>query len=257
MSSYLKRGVAVTGYGFFLMDSGNRPAGKTSASPAVTISKDGSAFAAVAGSVTEIGSGFYKVNLTATETDARQLLIKASASGADDWRDKQLTDTILVSESLGEGLQISGVASGDTVWTVAEKERVLSRLQDIVQAVGESRTAVAEAMVESALREQGLRAAVAEVASAVRDAQTLLREARVSMRDGVERSRGAMLEESQRQWQMVEARLFRATQAVLAEASGSSERLAQMQRGIDEIVRLTVARLPSETLEQLHEAEMR
>lgn len=59
----------------------------TGATPAVQLSKNGGAFAAAAGSVTEVGLGFYKLTLSAAETDTvGALAVVATATGADVWR---------------------------------------------------------------------------------------------------------------------------------------------------------------------------
>jgi hypothetical protein len=46
------------------------------------ISRDGGAFAALAGSITEIGSGWYKVALTQAEMNADAIALKFTATGA-------------------------------------------------------------------------------------------------------------------------------------------------------------------------------
>lgn len=59
----------------------------TGATPAVQISKNGGAFAAAAGVVSEVGLGFYKVTLTSGETDTvGALAVVSTATGADVWR---------------------------------------------------------------------------------------------------------------------------------------------------------------------------
>ena len=73
---------------FLLVDADDGRTAETGAAPTVTLSKNGGAFAAATNSVTEIGSGFYKVTLTATETNTLgALVIVASATGTDVWRD--------------------------------------------------------------------------------------------------------------------------------------------------------------------------
>lgn len=60
----------------------------TGATPTVTLSKAGGAFAAATNSPVEIGNGFYKLALTATETNTvGALAVLATATGADAWRD--------------------------------------------------------------------------------------------------------------------------------------------------------------------------
>lgn len=69
---------------FLLIDSADHIAGKTGASPTVTLSKNGAAFGACAGAVTEISAGWYKVAGNATDTNTLgPLALHATASGAD------------------------------------------------------------------------------------------------------------------------------------------------------------------------------
>jgi hypothetical protein len=60
----------------------------TGVTPTVTLSKAGAAFAAATNAPSEIASGFWKIALTATETNtAGALIVRATATGADEWRD--------------------------------------------------------------------------------------------------------------------------------------------------------------------------
>jgi len=69
---------------FQLIDSADHIAGKTGATPTVTLSKNGGAFASPAGAVTEISAGWYKVAGNATDTGTLgPLVLHATASGAD------------------------------------------------------------------------------------------------------------------------------------------------------------------------------
>jgi hypothetical protein len=71
---------------FFLADSTDHKSPKTglAASTTAKISKAGGAFASPTNSVTEIGLGWYKLTLTATETNtAGVLILSAVATGAD------------------------------------------------------------------------------------------------------------------------------------------------------------------------------
>lgn len=73
---------------FLLVSSTDDKTAVTGASPSVTLSKNGGAFAAATNAVSEVGNGFYKVTLTATETNtAGPLAVIATATGADVWRD--------------------------------------------------------------------------------------------------------------------------------------------------------------------------
>lgn len=60
----------------------------TSATVTVQLSKNGGAFAASTNSASEISNGWYVLTLTATETNtAGPLLVRATATGANEWRD--------------------------------------------------------------------------------------------------------------------------------------------------------------------------
>src|SRR2546430_17290735 len=67
-----------------MIDSADHITGKTGLTLTVTLSKDGAAFAAMGGSVTEISSGWYKLALNTTDTNTLgDLAINATATGAD------------------------------------------------------------------------------------------------------------------------------------------------------------------------------
>ena len=67
-----------------LVDSADHITGKTGLTLTVTLSKDGAAFAAMGGTVTEISSGWYKLALNTTDTGTLgDLAIHATATGAD------------------------------------------------------------------------------------------------------------------------------------------------------------------------------
>jgi len=87
MSDLYTRNVPIADFVFKLVDSTSRPDGLTGASPTVTITKDGAAFVAASGSVTETASGEYKLTLSGTELNAETSVgILAIAAGADDSR---------------------------------------------------------------------------------------------------------------------------------------------------------------------------
>lgn len=69
---------------FLMVDDTDHITGKTGLSPTVTIRKEGGSFASPAGSVTEIGNGWYQVAGNATDTNTLgSLLLHATATGAD------------------------------------------------------------------------------------------------------------------------------------------------------------------------------
>lgn len=76
---------------FLMVDSADHLAGKTGLSPTVTISKNGGAFGAPAGAVSEIGSGWYALAGNATDRGTLgDLLVHATATGADPVDDRYL-----------------------------------------------------------------------------------------------------------------------------------------------------------------------
>lgn len=86
---------------FLLVDADDAVSPVTGATPTVKLSKNGSAFAAAAGDIAEIGEGWYRVTLTPAETDTDgPLIIRAVATDSFEWRDihqvySDLTATLL------------------------------------------------------------------------------------------------------------------------------------------------------------------
>jgi hypothetical protein len=69
---------------FLLISSTDHITGLTGATPTVTISKNGGAYAAPAGAISEIGNGLYKVAGNATDTNTLgPIWLHATATGAD------------------------------------------------------------------------------------------------------------------------------------------------------------------------------
>jgi hypothetical protein len=90
---------------FLMVDATDDETAETGLSPTVQISKNGGSFAAVTNAVSEIGNGWYKVTLTATETNTDgPLIVRATGSGADEWRDYHQVYTTLAADAV----QVSG-----------------------------------------------------------------------------------------------------------------------------------------------------
>lgn len=71
-----------------LVSSSDDKTAVTGATVTVTISKNGGAFAAASGGVSEIANGWYIFTLSAGETNTvGALLVHATASNCDTWRD--------------------------------------------------------------------------------------------------------------------------------------------------------------------------
>lgn len=109
---------------FFMADSTDHIAGKTGLEPTVTISKNGGAFAAAAGAVTEIGNGWYSLAGNATDRNTLgEFLLHSSATGADPADEKYTIeshdpfnlaepgDEMSVSDKTGFSLSTAGIKS--------------------------------------------------------------------------------------------------------------------------------------------------
>lgn len=73
---------------FLLVSSTDDKTAVTGVTPTVQLSKNGGAFAGATNSPSEIANGWYKVALTTTETNTDgALIIRATGTGADEWRD--------------------------------------------------------------------------------------------------------------------------------------------------------------------------
>lgn len=78
----IKQSSAVQHLVFLMIDSSDHLTGKTGLSPTVTLSKNGSAFTAPTGAVSEIANGWYKVAANTNDTDTLgPLVLHAEASG--------------------------------------------------------------------------------------------------------------------------------------------------------------------------------
>ena len=78
-----KRATALADIPFYMVDSTDHVTPETSLTVTAEVSKDGGAFAAAAGSVTEIGSGVYHFDATAADMTADVVVFKFTATGAD------------------------------------------------------------------------------------------------------------------------------------------------------------------------------
>lgn len=78
--SAYKKGAAVTAFMFYMALTDGSPG--TGLTVAAEISKDGGAFAGVAGAVTEVSDGWYEHDLTGTEMTADEIALKYTATGA-------------------------------------------------------------------------------------------------------------------------------------------------------------------------------
>lgn len=98
---------------FCLVSSVDHVSPVTGASPTVAISKNGNGFAAPSGAVTEVGNGWYKLAGNAVDRDTLgDLIINATAAGADPWDEKISIVAFNPYDSLGLGLHNLDTAVG-------------------------------------------------------------------------------------------------------------------------------------------------
>lgn len=79
----LLKNTAITSLPFMMISSGDHVTGYTSATVAAQRSIDGAAFGDAANSVVEVGTGWYKLNLAATDLNGNTVAFKFTAAGCD------------------------------------------------------------------------------------------------------------------------------------------------------------------------------
>lgn len=80
----IKQSAATNVLNFFMTDSADHISGKTGLAPTVIISKNGAAFGAPAGAVSEVANGWYKVAANATDSNTLgEIALHATGTGAD------------------------------------------------------------------------------------------------------------------------------------------------------------------------------
>lgn len=78
----MKKNTALSGFQFLMVSSSDNVTPATGLTVTGTVSLDGAAFSALTNSVSEIGSGWYKVNLAAADTNGNTVALKFAATGA-------------------------------------------------------------------------------------------------------------------------------------------------------------------------------
>lgn len=79
----ITKNTALSAFPFFMVDSADHVSAKTGLTVTATRSLDGAAFASCANAVSEIGSGWYKIDLAAGDLNGNTVGLKFAASGAD------------------------------------------------------------------------------------------------------------------------------------------------------------------------------
>lgn len=80
---FVKKNTALANFMFLMLDSTDHVTPKTGLTVASQVSIDGAAFGNTANSVSEIGTGIYKISLANTDTNGTTLMFKFTATGAD------------------------------------------------------------------------------------------------------------------------------------------------------------------------------
>lgn len=83
LPSGVAKNVVLANFPFMMVDNTDHVTPKTLLTVTATISKDGGAFASCTNSVTEISNGMYKISLTQPEMNADVIVLKFTATGAD------------------------------------------------------------------------------------------------------------------------------------------------------------------------------
>lgn len=97
---------------FFMVQSADHLTGLTGASPTVTVSKNGAAFASPAGAVAEIGNGWYKVAGNATDTGTLgPIALHATAASGDPTDDRY--DCVAYNPQSGTNLGLSALPTAN------------------------------------------------------------------------------------------------------------------------------------------------
>jgi hypothetical protein len=146
---------------FLLISSTDHITGLTGATVTVTLSKNGAAFAAPAGAVTELASGWYKVAGNATDTATLgPLLLHATATGADPTDEEYRIVAYNPDDAVHLGLSAipniaAGAAGGLATATNSSGQVTASSVAGNVTGSVGNLAAGAQTDVESALTAQG------------------------------------------------------------------------------------------------------
>lgn len=84
LPSRITKNVALNDFTFLMVDETDHVTAETGLTVSGTISKDGAAFGALTNSVVEIGNGMYGVDITQAEMNADSIILRFTATGADD-----------------------------------------------------------------------------------------------------------------------------------------------------------------------------
>lgn len=80
---FIKKNTILNNFMFLMLDSSDHVTPKTGLTITSQVSIDGGAFGNTANSATEVGSGIYKINFAAADTNGTNLMFKFNSTGAD------------------------------------------------------------------------------------------------------------------------------------------------------------------------------
>lgn len=139
---------------FLLLSSSDHVTGATGKTPTVTISKNGGAFAAPAGAVTELANGWYQVAGNATDTNTLgPLVLHATASGCDPTDvvfavEEELPGQLaLPAQAAGRPTTLTGMIRRVFEWAANKKTR--DRATGLKKVYGTDGTTVLETQTQS------------------------------------------------------------------------------------------------------------
>lgn len=89
----IKKNTALSNFMFFMVDTADHISGKTGLTITATRSIDGAAFSSCVNSASEVGNGFYKIDLDSTDLNGDIISFRFIGSGADDRVITVKTDT--------------------------------------------------------------------------------------------------------------------------------------------------------------------
>jgi hypothetical protein len=161
MGYFLQQSTALHPLLFLLVKTSDHLTGLTGASPTVTLSKDGAAFASPSGAVSELANGWYKVAANATDSNTLgALLLHATATSGDPCDDEYRVVAYNPDDAVHLGLSAlpnvaAGAAGGLATATNASGQVVASSVVGNVSGSVANLASGAQTDVESALTAQG------------------------------------------------------------------------------------------------------
>lgn len=125
MGYQLDQSRTTTSLVFLMISSDDHLTGKAGITPTVTISKNGGAFAAPSGVVSEIGNGWYKLVPAAADTNTvGPLILHATGSGADPTDDAFEVVSLVDGKTVQEAFQICAAVLAGKILTAGQPTEI-------------------------------------------------------------------------------------------------------------------------------------